>query len=151
MWKGISILMTILSKGKGCGWCPFVPVFGVWRPVSVGCITPLQACTVVYCAVQRVMAWEGACKHSSNITAVSTSQCYHHHHQCDTPGHCQMSPVWVTSSHVSAVPVSVETSSDCILQSFHCQLLFKLWHCDIVTPGDGFIMTVGYSVRSPSP
>ena len=98
----------------------------VWRPVSVGCITPLQACTVVYCAVQRVMAWEGACKHSSNITAVSTSQCYHHHHQCDTPGHCQMSPVWVTSSHVSAVSVSVETSSDCILQSFHCQLLLKL-------------------------
>ena len=65
----------------------------VWRPVSVGSITPLL-CTVLYCAVQRVMAWEGACKQSANITAVSSSQCYHHHHQawhccdCDTPGHC---------------------------------------------------------------
>ena len=68
--------------------CTIVPVFG-GPSVSVGYITPLLY-TVLYCAVQRVMAvaWEGACKQSSNITAVSSSQCYRHHQQpwpcCDT-------------------------------------------------------------------
>ena len=70
---------TYLYRGKEG--CTIVPVFG-GPPVSVCCITPLL-CTVLYCAVQRVMAvaWEGACKQSSNITAVSSSQCYHHHRQ----------------------------------------------------------------------
>ena len=109
------------------------------------CITPLP-CTVVYCAAQ---AWEGACKHSSNITAVSTSQCYHHHHQwpCDThlaTGRCHQSG-WHRHMSVSGKGALVQwhpVTVFCNHFIVNCCL-----SCDIVTPGDGFIMTVGHSVR----
>ena len=76
----VSILITILSKGWG-GKCVQLRELSLCLEARVCGLHYTITLYSVYCAVQRVMAWEGACKQSSNITAVSIGQCYHHHHQ----------------------------------------------------------------------
>ena len=80
----VSILMTIipyLKDGDDGGKCVQLRELSLCLEARVCGLHYTITLYSVYCAVQRVMAWEGACKQSSNITAVFSSQCYHHHHQ----------------------------------------------------------------------